>query len=64
MDAILQAPPLRIESSEGLQRLQLSLDENLMAMEAMSINIKVNCFFSGFILCLRNWTQKAEDSGS
>ena len=45
MDAILQAPPLRIESSEGLRRLQLTLDENLMAMEAMSINTKVNWFF-------------------
>ena len=45
MDAILEAPPLRIESSEGLRRLQLTLDENLMAMEAMSINNKVNCFF-------------------
>ena len=45
MDAILQAPPLRIESSEGLRRLEQILDENLLAMEAMSINIKVNCFF-------------------
>ena len=45
MDAILQAPPLRIESSEGLRSIQLNLDERLMAMEAMSINTKVNCFF-------------------
>ena len=44
MDAILQAPPLRFESSEGLRRLQLTLDENSMAMEAMSINTKANCF--------------------
>ena len=42
MDAYLQASALCIESSEGLRRLQLTLDENLMAKEAMSNNTKVN----------------------
>ena len=53
---------LCIESSEGLRRLPLTFDENLMAMEAMSINAKVNCFFCVHIVsekldpdCRRQW---------
>ena len=47
MDAILQAPSLRFESSEGLLKLQPTLDENLMTMEAMGINIEQSQFFLG-----------------
>ena len=45
MNAIRQSPHLRNESSEDLWRSQLTLNENYMAMEAMSINTKVNCSF-------------------
>ena len=45
MEAIHQAPSLRTESAEGLRRLQLTLDENLMAMEAMKIDTSLNCFY-------------------
>ena len=41
MEAIYQAPSLRTESA-GLRRLQLTLDENLMAMEAMKIDTPLN----------------------
>ena len=44
MEEIHQAPSLRTESA-GLRRLQLTLDENLMAMEAMKIDTSLNCFY-------------------
>ena len=45
MEAIHQAPSLHTESAESLRRLQLTLDENLMAMEAMKIDTSLNCFY-------------------
>ena len=50
LDAILQAPSLRCESAEGILHLQLTLDENLMAVAAMKIDTKAKCYIWVHIL--------------
>ena len=44
-DAFLHSECIGSESSDGLSRLQLKLDEKNMVIENMKIEILVNCFF-------------------